>query len=54
MNASMQCRPRASATSKTAAISAGSLLIGFSQSTCLPASSARIDHGQCRPFGSEM
>ena len=54
MNASMQRSPCASATSKTAATASGSLLIGFSQSTCFPASSARIDQGQCRPFGSEM
>ena len=28
--------------------------IGFSHSTCLPASSARIDHSACRPFGSGL
>ncbi len=27
---------------------------GFSQSTCLPASSDRIDHSTCSEFGSEM
>ena len=54
MNASMQIRRRDSAASNTASTSAGLELIGFSQSTCLPASSARIDHSQCIPFGSEM
>ena len=27
---------------------------GFSQSTCLPASRARMDHGTCRWFGSGL
>ena len=54
MNASMQSRSCASAVSKTASTSSGCALIGFSQSTCLPASSARLDHSQCNPFGSEM
>ena len=54
MNASMQKRSTASAVSKTASTSAARRLIGFSQSTCFPASSARIDHSQCSPFGSEM
>ncbi len=28
--------------------------MGFSQSTCLPASAARMDHGTCRWLGSGL
>ena len=43
-----------SATANAASTSAGLDDIGFSHSTCLPASSARIDHSQCSVFGSGL
>ena len=43
-----------SAASNASSTSAGCDDIGFSQSTCLPASSARIDHSQCIVFGSGL
>ncbi len=54
MNASISRRPVRSATSKASSTSAARRDIGFSQSTCLPASSARIDHSQWSEFGREM
>ena len=54
MNASDRWRPARSAAANAASTSAWWRDIGFSQSTCLPASSARIDHSQCIVFGSEM
>ena len=54
MNASIRIRPFLSAALKADSTSPTCLLIGFSQSTCLPASTARIDHSQCSVFGSEM
>ena len=52
MNASASTRPLRSAASKAASASSGRRVSGFSQSTCLPASSARIDHGTCSELGS--
>ena len=40
--------------SMMASISATLRAIGFSHRTCLPALSARMVHGACRWFGSEM
>ena len=54
MNASESTRPVRSAASKAASTSAGCRESGFSHSTCLPASTARIDHSQWSVFGSEM
>ena len=54
MNASERCIPVASAASKARSTSAMCRLNGFSQSTCFPASSARIDHSLCIVFGSGM
>jgi hypothetical protein len=54
MNASISSVPAASAASKASSTLSGLLSIGFSQSTCLPACAARIDHSQCIVFGSEM
>ena len=54
MKASDSSRPARSAASNAASISSGWRESGFSQSTCLPASTARIDHSQCIVFGSEM
>ncbi len=54
MNASIKSRPDASATSNARRTSAADRLNGFSHSTCLPASRARIDHSMCGALGSEM
>ena len=54
MNASISSRPARSAASNAASTSAGRRDSGFSHSTCLPASSARSDHGRCIEFGSGM
>ena len=54
MNASLSSGPARSAASNAASTSSGWRDSGFSQSTCLPASSALIDHSQCIVFGSEM
>ena len=43
-----------SATSNAFSTSSGCRVNGFSQSTCFPASNARIDHSTCIVFGSEM
>ena len=51
MNASASTRPARSAASNAACASSGRRVSGFSHSTCLPASSARIDHGTCSEFG---
>ena len=40
------------AASNIARASAAEAASGFSHSTCLPASAARIAHGACRLFGS--
>ena len=52
MNASLSTRPALSAASKARSTSATERDIGFSQSTCLPASSARTDHSTCSELGS--
>ena len=52
MNASARTRPARSAASYAASASAGWRVSGFSHSTCLPASSARIDHGTWSELGS--
>jgi hypothetical protein len=52
MKPSVSTRPARSAAAKAASASAGRRVIGFSHSTCLPASSARTDHSTCREFGS--
>ncbi len=52
MNASMSTRPARSAAAKARSAAAAVRASGFSHSTCLPASSARIDHGACRALGS--
>ena len=54
MNASISSRPARSAASNAASASAARRVSGFSHSTCLPASSALIDHGTCSEFGSGM
>ena len=54
MNASLSSRPARSAASKASSTSSTERDIGFSHSTCLPASTDRIDHSQWRLFGSEM
>ena len=54
MNASVSTRPSRSATSKARSTSSGCRLSGFSQRTCFPASSARIDHSTCIEFGSGL
>jgi hypothetical protein len=54
MKASISSRPACSAASKASSASAAVRASGFSHSTCLPASSARIDHGTWSEFGSEM
>ena len=54
MNASIRIRPARSAASNAPRASSGRRVSGFSQSTCLPASSARIDHGTCSELGSGM
>ena len=48
---SMQWRPAASAASKQRAASAALVANGFSQRTCLPASSALTVHSVCRATG---
>ena len=48
MNASAIVTPLRSRASTSARASAALSAIGFSQSTCLPASAARIVHGTCR------
>jgi hypothetical protein len=54
MKASMRILPFLSAASNADSTSPTCLLIGFSQSTCFPASTARIDQSQCSVFGNEM
>ena len=54
MNASVRCSPVRSETANACSTSATLDDIGFSQSTCLPASSARIDHSQCIVLGSGL
>ncbi len=54
MNASVSTRPLASAAANASSTSAALREYGFSQSTCLPAASARIVHSWCMPFGREM
>ena len=54
MNASPITTPVRSRTSSSWRASAAVRPIGFSHSTCLPASAARIDHGTCRWFGSGL
>ena len=54
MNASERIRSLRSAASNAASTSSGWRDIGFSHSTCFPASTALIDHSQCIVFGSEM
>ena len=54
MNASIQTTPQATQCSIICEDSAAVRAAGFSQSTCLPASAARIDHSACRWFGSGM
>ena len=54
MNASLSRRPVRSAASNAASTSSGCRVNGFSHRTCLPASSALIDHSACIVFGSEM
>ena len=54
MNASASTRPALSAASKARSTCSTERAIGFSHRTCLPASSARIDHSTCSEFGSEM
>ena len=52
--ADAKARASKSAASKARSTSAICRLKGFSQSTCFPASSARIDHSLCIVFGSGM
>jgi hypothetical protein len=52
MNASARTSPSRSATAKARSTSSGRRDIGFSHSTCLPASRARIDHSTCIELGS--
>ncbi len=47
-------KPFTAAASNAASTSEGFAANGFSQRTCLPASSARVDQCACRLFGSEM
>ena len=54
MNASVSTRPAASAASKARSTFSTERASGFSQSTCLPASSACTDQSTCSEFGSEM
>ena len=54
MNASMSSRSAARAALNARRASASLRASGFSQSTCLPASSARIDQGTCSALGSGM
>ena len=54
MNASIQTTPRPTQCSIASCASAAVRAAGFSHSTCLPASAARIDHSACRWFGSGM
>ena len=54
MNASASTRSLRSAASNARSTSSGWRESGFSQSTCLPASSARTDHSTCSEFGSGM
>ena len=54
MNASASSRPDRSAAAKASSASAGRRVSGFSHSTCLPASSARTDHGTCIELGSGL
>ena len=54
MNASASTRPAASAASNARSTGSTERASGFSQSTCLPASSARTDHSTCIELGSEM
>ena len=55
MNASVSRRPVAlGRVEGRLDVGPGRRLNGFSQRTCLPASSALIDHSTCSVFGSEM
>ena len=54
MKASASTLPAASAASKARSTSSGWRDIGFSQSTCFPASSARTDHSTCSELGRAM
>ena len=54
MNASMSSSPRSSASSNSSAASAEVIVSGFSQSTCLPASSPLRAHSRWSPLGNEM
>ncbi len=54
MNASMSTSPRRSASFQAVSASSGLRVYGFSQSTCLPAASARIVHSWWSAFGSAI
>src|SRR4051794_872698 len=54
MNASTAIRPLRSLAAMIASASSTVIAIGFSQRTCLPASSARTVHSAWRPFGRAM
>ena len=54
MNASWTCRPVRSRAATSVSASAAVSAMGFSHSTCLPASIARIVHDTCRWFGSGL
>ena len=48
MNASAITTPFRSRAARNARASPADIAIGFSQSTCFPASAARTDQGTCR------
>ncbi len=54
MNASPTTTPVRWAASRSLRASAASMPTGFSQSTCLPASAARMDQSTWRWFGSGL
>ena len=54
MNASATWTRAAAAAAAIRSTSATVSASGFSQSTCLPASAARMAHSACRWFGSGM
>src|SRR5919206_355341 len=54
MKPSIRSRPARSAAAKRSSTSSGSVVSGFSQSTCLPASSARRVHSTWSEVGGEL
>ena len=54
MNPSESSRPALSAAAKARSAASGSRASGFSDRTCLPASSARTDQSTCIEFGNGM